>query len=446
MIGKTFGKYQIVGQLGRGGMGTVFKALDEVLDREVAIKVMNADLASSEMVDRFRTEAITLARLNHPDIATIYELFRSDSDLFMVMELVRGETLDRISDRMGPLPPEHAAGLIGKILTPLAHAHRAGIVHRDMKPANIMVTEHGGVKIMDFGVAHVRGAEHVDGYLMGTPAYMSPEQVLGREVDGRADLYSIGVIFYRLLTGALPFNADTTTGMVRKQVSEPPAPLRWHREGLPGWCETILHRALAKSNTDRFQTAEEFRETLRKVAGILTSDLTKAFSISLTHVDAGTSSSRQPSELERFGLTPVGLPALQMPSEAIAAPTVPIVSSVLKPPSGIGEDATIVLRTRRPALTASMFVIVASALTVVAISLRHPAIVSAPQGETMPALPIQNTAPSLPIQNTAPSSLDPMGRGTVAATPQNAPTPAAGRADAPAPPAGRATSARSPSA
>ena len=156
MIGKTIGKYRIVGQLGRGGMGTVYKAVDEVLDREVAIKVLNAKIADTEMVERFRTEAITLAKLSHPDIATIFELYRSETDLLMVMELVRGETLDKISDRSGGFPPEHAAYLIDMVLSALAHAHHAGIVHRDIKPANVMVTEHG-VKIMDFGVATVRG-------------------------------------------------------------------------------------------------------------------------------------------------------------------------------------------------------------------------------------------------------------------------------------------------
>src|SRR4029079_7870915 len=211
MIGQTIGKYRTVGQLGRGGMGTVYKAVDETLDREVAIKVLNPDVADAKIMTRFRAEATALARLNHPEIATIYELFRSETDLLMVMEFVRGETLDKISNRLGALPPDRAAYLLDKVLSALAHAHRAGIVHRDMKPANVMVTEHGGVKIMDFGIARVRGGEHMtgDGYMMGTPAYMPPEQVLGQEVDGRADLYSVGVVFYKLLTGALPFKADT---------------------------------------------------------------------------------------------------------------------------------------------------------------------------------------------------------------------------------------------
>src|SRR2546428_4352940 len=161
MIGKTLGKYRIVGQLGRGGMGTVYKAVDETLDREVAIKVLNPELADAKVMKRFQAEATILAKLNHHEIAGIYELFRTDSDLLMVMELVRGETLDKIADRLGFLPPERAAYLIEKVLSGLGYAHRAGIVHCDMKPANVMVTEEGGVKIMDFGVARVRGAVRV---------------------------------------------------------------------------------------------------------------------------------------------------------------------------------------------------------------------------------------------------------------------------------------------
>ena len=272
MIGRTVGHYRIVDLLGRGGSGTVYKGVDETLQREVAVKVLNPDLADRDAMRRFLGEATILAKLSHPSIATIYEMFQAEDDLFMVMEFVRGKTLDRISSDLGALPPDRAASLTGQILSALAYAHRAGVVHRDMKPANVMVTDTGAVKLMDFGIARVRGADRltIDGAMLGTPAYMAPEQVLSQDVDGRTDLYSVGVIFYRLLTAALPFDAETPIAMLQRQLSEAPTPLGCHRQGLPGWCETIVQRALAKVPADRFQTAELFGEALAKAAGVAT--------------------------------------------------------------------------------------------------------------------------------------------------------------------------------
>ena len=293
MIGRTIGKYRITSQLGRGATGIVYRAVDGTLDREVAIKVLNPDLANPDIIKRFRVEATTLARLNHPEIATIYELLPSGTDLLMVMELVRGETLDELLGRVGPMAPGLAARIIDRILAALEHAHRAGIVHRDMKPANVMVTTTGGVKIMDFGIARVRGAEHmtIDGLLMGTPAYMAPEQGLGEEVDERTDLYSIGVMFYRLLTGALPFKADSPIAMLQRKVVDAPRALSEHREGLPEWCEAVVRRALARSPADRFQTAEEFRDALCRAAEPdQTIDIAKALAIR----ERGASTSSEP--------------------------------------------------------------------------------------------------------------------------------------------------------
>jgi protein kinase-like protein len=362
MIGQTIGKYRIVGQLGRGGMGTVYKAVDETLDREVAIKVLNPEVADAKIMTRFRAEATALARLNHPEIATIYELFRSETDLLMVMEFVRGETLDKISSRLGALPPERAAYLLDKVLSALAHAHRAGIVHCDMKPANVMVTEHGGVKIMDFGVSRVRGAGSptTDGYMMGTPAYMPPEQVLGKQLDGRADLYAIGVILYRLLTGTLPFKADTAIGMVQKQISEAPTPLSAHRHNLPEWCEKILQRALAKAPADRFQTAEEFSEALANAAGMVTTDLARAFFSSI--VDLKETAPAPLGVVERFGVTSLGIPAAQ-PRHADSASAF---VGHLDPPTGKLGHATIVLR-RKPFQPATVAITGAGVVALIAL-------------------------------------------------------------------------------
>ena len=187
MVGQNVGKYKILDKIGRGGMGTVYRAIDETLHRDVAIKVLNAELNDPEVAKRFRAEAITVARLSHPGIATIYELFEHEGEWLMVMEFVRGETLESMVSRMGPLSAQRAAELCMQTLAALAHAHSMGVVHRDLKPANVMITENGAVKVMDFGIARVSGSEHLTnaGFMMGTPAYMAPEQVRGGD-SGRA--------------------------------------------------------------------------------------------------------------------------------------------------------------------------------------------------------------------------------------------------------------------
>src|SRR4051812_28860834 len=267
MVGQTVGKYRIASRLGRGGMGTVYKAVDETLDREVAIKCLNADLGDADLLKRFRAEAIALARLNHPNIATLFELTEHDGQLLMVMEFVRGDTFDRLSQREGPLSVARAAQLCAQVLDALAHAHRAGVVHRDLKPANLMLTDAGLVKVMDFGLARMTGTEHltIDGYMVGTPAYMSPEQVLGREIDGRADVYAMGVVLFRLLTSQLPFKADSGVAMVHRQLNDQPTPVRQVRSELPVACEEILTRALEKAPGDRFPSADDFKSALTQL-------------------------------------------------------------------------------------------------------------------------------------------------------------------------------------
>src|SRR5678815_3643699 len=271
MVGQNIGKYRVLDRIGRGGMGTVYRAIDETLHRDVAIKVLNAELNDPEVAKRFRAEAITVARLSHPGIATIYELFQHEGQWLMVMEFVRGETLEHMVDRMGPLSAQRAAELSMQTLAALAHAHSMGVVHRDLKPANLMITETGAIKIMDFGIARVTGTEHLTsaGFMMGTPAYMAPEQVMGREIDARADLYSLGVVFFRLTTAKLPFKGDTPFAMAQSQVNDPPTPIGFVRADLPPWVEPIVVRALAKKPEERFQSAAEFHEAFaRCLAGL----------------------------------------------------------------------------------------------------------------------------------------------------------------------------------
>jgi len=271
MVGQNVGKYKILDKIGRGGMGTVYRAIDETLHRDVAIKVLNAELNDPEVAKRFRAEAITVARLSHPGIATIYELFEHEGEWLMVMEFVRGETLESMVSRMGPLSAQRAAELCMQTLAALAHAHSMGVVHRDLKPANVMITENGAVKVMDFGIARVSGSEHLTnaGFMMGTPAYMAPEQVRGGDVDARADLYAMGVVFYRLTTSKLPFKGDTAFSMVQSQVNDPPTPALSFRHDLPAWVDEVVNRALEKAPEQRFQSAAEFHEAFaRCLAGL----------------------------------------------------------------------------------------------------------------------------------------------------------------------------------
>jgi serine/threonine-protein kinase len=292
MVGRKLGQYRLVEHLANGGMGSVYRAVDETLDREVAIKLFE-DFDDPE---RFRTEATTIARFNHPGIATIYELFQ-DEHWVMVMEFIRGETLEQLLDRVGPLTVEHAGDACMQALTALAYSHRMGVIHRDLKPSNLMITTSGIVKIMDFGVARVMGSAHRThaGFTMGTPAYMAPEQVKGEALDARTDLYAMGVILYRLLTGRLPFDGRTPFAIAHAHVSESPLPVTELNRQLPGWTEHILTRALAKSPEDRFQSADEFQLALRRSlarpvspgADLDPHDATEPLSIIATHTDPG---------------------------------------------------------------------------------------------------------------------------------------------------------------
>ena len=461
MIGTTVGKYRIVDKLGRGGMGTVYKAVDQTLDREVAIKVLNPDLTDADVLKRFRGEAVTLARLNHPGIATIYELHHQDDELLMVMEFVRGETFHDLSDRLGPLAPPQAAHLCMQVLDALGHAHRGGVVHRDLKPANLMITEAGAVKVMDFGIARVLGSEHFThgGYMMGTPAYMAPEQVLGREIDGRADLYSVGVVLYRLLSGHLPFNADTAISMVQMQISEAPTPIASFRPDLPGWCTAIVDRSLAKSPSDRFQSAEEFRSAL--IAAVTPQALGEMPTLS-TPTPPGlpldldmTVPHRTPTPMRTSSAIPAMPGNTARSASPVTSPMRPAVSAAPTPTNTplVEKTTTVVLgRTHLMAL-AALLVIVAAGIAVLAFAaLRGARASSSPQtvaveSAAAPAAP----SGSAPSAATDASPAPPTPVSSVSAVPPPPATPpVSAPATVPAPrrprprPAPRSVSRRQP--
>ena len=269
MIGQVVGSYKITEKIGEGGMGAVFKGIDLMLEREVAIKMLRPELASQpQVVERFRSEAVTLAKLNHPNIATLFSFLRQGEDFFMVMEFVRGETIDSLIRRLGAMPCEHAISLFCQALEGIDHAHRMGIVHRDIKPANMMLTESGTLKVMDFGIARVLGTSRMtkQGNIVGTIEYMSPEQVRGLETDARSDIYSLGILLYEMLTGRVPFYSDSEFDLMKMQIENAPEPPRALSAQIPPVVEQAIMRSLAKRSEARFQSAAEFRNVLLNAA------------------------------------------------------------------------------------------------------------------------------------------------------------------------------------
>ena len=199
MIGAQILNYRIVEKLGDGGMGSVYKAVDVMLEREVALKFLRPELAEQpDLVERFRSEAVVLARLTHQNVASLFGLHRHGNDFFMAMEYVPGKTVEALLKQNGRLSVEHASQVASHVLHALDYAHRHGVVHRDIKSANIIVTPGGNVKVMDFGIARVLGTERRTrvGFVVGTIGYMAPEQIQGLDVDGRTDIYAVGVVLY----------------------------------------------------------------------------------------------------------------------------------------------------------------------------------------------------------------------------------------------------------
>jgi serine/threonine protein kinase len=262
MLGKVVGNYRIVEKIGEGGMGAVFRAVDEMLDREVAIKAIRPELAREpQIVERFRAEAKILARVSHPAIATIYSFFYDGGELFLAMEFVSGRTLAEVIADQGALPWQRAVTLLSTALEGIEQAHRVGIIHRDLKPDNLMLTEAGTLKVMDFGIARMAGSSHMTqtGLLVGTLRYVAPEQIRGEEVDQRTDIYSLGAVLYQMLTARVPFDGPTDFAILKAQLDEPPVPPGSRVPGLPGWVDRAVLKALEKQPAARFQTVEELR-------------------------------------------------------------------------------------------------------------------------------------------------------------------------------------------
>jgi eukaryotic-like serine/threonine-protein kinase len=265
--GQRLGDYEILGVLGAGGMGRVYRVRNVISDRVEAMKVLLANLAGQkELADRFLREIKVLAALHHPNIASLYSALTLDNQLVMLMEYVDGVTLlSRLQS--GPIPPADAINYSEQILSALGYAHKLNVIHRDVKPSNMMLAPNGVVKLMDFGIARPNNdvGMTLTGTTLGSLNYMSPEQVRGSEVDGRSDVYSFGVSLYEMVTGQLPFQGNSNYSVMSAHVQQAPPPPIQVRPDLPKGLNEIILMSMAKDPQDRFQTAEAFANALKTV-------------------------------------------------------------------------------------------------------------------------------------------------------------------------------------
>ena len=261
-------RYELGHQLGSGGMATVYLAYDKVLDREVAVKVLSDRFAQDPaFVERFRREASAAAGLNHPNIVAVYDRGEAEGTYFIVMEYLSGPDLKKVIRDGGALDPAVAVDNALQILSALSAAHAAGIVHRDIKPQNVMVGEDGRLRVADFGIARANADQQMTeaGSVIGTAQYLSPEQAQGEDTTAASDTYAVGIVLYEMLTGRVPFDGDRPVTVAMKQINEPPIPPRVFESGIPQELDAVVMKALSKRPEDRFETAEDFTAALLDV-------------------------------------------------------------------------------------------------------------------------------------------------------------------------------------
>jgi beta-lactam-binding protein with PASTA domain/predicted Ser/Thr protein kinase len=308
------GRYRVQRKLGAGGMADVYLAEDQELGRRVAIKILNGRHANDDQfIERFRREAKNAAALNHPNIVSIYDRGEAEDTYYIAMEFLDGRTLKELIVGRGAAPINVAIEYARQILSALRFAHRHGIVHRDIKPHNVMVDGEGRVKVTDFGIARAGTSQMTEaGSIVGTAQYLSPEQARGGEVDPRSDLYSLGVVLYELLTGKTPFDGETPVEIAMKHLSNAPKPPSKLRPDVPRELDMVVLRALAKNPDERYQSADEMEADLERVA--------RGARVAATTVDTATQ-------------------VLRRPETAAAAATAATAATMIAPPPSSAADA-----------------------------------------------------------------------------------------------------------
>jgi eukaryotic-like serine/threonine-protein kinase len=266
MSPQKLGRYEIVREIGHGAMGVVYQAVDPTIGRKIALKAIRFDgigTTADEAARRFKNEARAAGGLNHPNLVTVYDAGEDEGNLYLAMEFIEGSTLEGLIRTQRTLSPAQATDIVRQICAGLDFAHLKGIIHRDIKPANIMLAAHGAVKITDFGIARAGEAMTITGQVVGTPNYMSPEQVLGKPLDGRSDLFSVGVMLYEMITGERPFEGQSITTIMYKIVHETPIPPRKLDASIHRGLSAVIEKSLAKSPEERFQTGADLAQALQ---------------------------------------------------------------------------------------------------------------------------------------------------------------------------------------
>lgn len=314
-IGKQLGNYKIIEKLGRGGMAYVFKALDQSLNREVALKILSDQLSEDvDYIKRFQREAQAAAQLNHPNIVQVFYIGEDNDHHYFAMEYIKGKSLAEIQKEEGIISANKAVSIIAQVADALDEAHRAGLVHRDIKPSNIMVTPNGKAKVTDFGIAYVANAKTKltrDGSIIGTPEYLSPEQCEGKTVDQRSDIYSLGVTLYELLAGKTPYEAETPVSMIMKIVKGEYRSVQELNPNVPQTLRTIVEKMMQTDPDKRYASMADVASALNAFEGIPEAE--QEVKVDKTKVEGRTPVTMTYQELDAVSKVPVEPAAVAAP-------------------------------------------------------------------------------------------------------------------------------------